>query len=781
MRRKRFIGYDLNGRRDLAARSWLIKPGEEEELEGEFIVSGGLNGAVVRVDDEGRDQYVGGALARLAPQGRGPGWGSVGAIERRVLTYDLVQEPERYTKELPCALSALGGGADVAVASMDDVPGIRETQQEAFLRAMRDIRNRRVLHVWRPVLATLATLEDGLLDGAVSVVIISQAAAGLSTQCLKIRDAEVRAPERRQPGKLHECSFGFDRFLKRARDFVEIQVTERTREEELKHLETTIRMAMGFEPRSELYKIGNGDWVVAPELESPSFDQEQLPKSVEEEIADVDAIIVETLAEGPVRAQFAALVSEAADEKPLVLSSNAVARGALIAAQRFFWGKPVYFDFLPQISTIVQDVQGPKNFDLIPHDAMLPAGKIYRSEVPAQLGLQSGQTQITVYLNKELEERPRKANLALQSAPERMQEIRCLVEQAPAQGRARIMLESDLFQAPMTIDWDSAEEVEQDWDTVLKNLETPKPTIPNRLILRATHELWIDQRKRRPGLSTLMKKALSGGEPNWADLANKLCSREGGAYCVSSDGYLPEKVSNEDRQLLADLQRKALEHTLARANGTLVDNDNNALRFLTWLFKRCDEEVVAELLKALLAQTGGHPFVFSPGNRKLIYQGLGRILSDGATIRKVLDHLLSLPDERWNSTHHVACAAFLLSRNEEAPQLLERTEVDTLARIGVRILRESIRRDQYNTLHYPPFLLVGLLRWRLVDNWALVAGEDPVADTMLKAVEYALPSLDRQSETRANLRKLHNALSDVREELMGEGRNPNLLMDLATI
>jgi hypothetical protein len=107
--------------------------------------------------------------------------------------------------------------------------------------------------------------------------------------------------------------------------------------------------------------------------------------------------------------------------------------------------------------------------------------------------------------------------------------------------------------------------------------------------------------------------------------------------------------------------------------------------------------------------------------------------------------------------------------------------VDKLAKIGARTLRESIRRGQYNTLHYPPFLLVGLLRWRVVDNWALVAGIDSVADDMLDAVEYALPVLERQSRDRANLRRLYRALSDVREELKGEGRNPDLLLEFASL
>ena len=779
MRRQRFIGYDLNGRRDLAARSWLVKPGEEEELEGEFIVSGGLNGAVIRVDEEGGKRHVGGALARLAPQGRGDSWGAVGAADKRTPTYELVREAEHHPSELPFALSALGTGADVAVISMDDVMGIREAQQEALLRAMRKIRNRRCLHVWRPVLAVLSALEDGSLESASSVAVISQTAEGVATQRLTIRKDEIFAPERRQVGRLHQCGLGFDQLLERARSLVETQIPVRTRKEELRHLEMPIRMAMGLESTSELCRSWNGSWVIVPEMPAPSIESDLLPEAVQDEIADADAVLVETLAEGSVRSHFASLIGKISGGEPIVvLAFDSVARGALIAARRLFRGETVYFDFLPQISTIIQDGHGPKNFDLIPPDATLPAGKSYRSEVPAKLGLQSGQDQITVYLKKELEDRPRKAVLQLPGKSEGTQEIRCLVEQAPAQGRARIVLESDIFQAPVTVDWDGAEEIEEDWKTVLEGLEMPKPTIPSRLILPATYELWRDQ-PGRTGLSTLLRQSLE--QPDWRTLANKMSSRDGGAYCVSSDGNLPMEATAEEHELLTKVQKSALEHTLERAEGMLVENDNDALRFLTWLFRRCDAKVIPEMLKALGACMGAHPFVFHHACQRLIYQGLGRVLSGGEAIRHVLDHLLAIPDTRWNSMNHVACAAFLLSRTDDAPRLLERAEVERLACIGAEKLRESIRHHQYNTLHYPPFLLVGLLRWRLVDNWALVAGTDRIADIMLEAVEYALPSLERQTGIKANLRRLHRALSDVREELKGEGRNPDLLMELATL
>lgn len=187
------------------------------------------------------------------------------------------------------------------------------------------------------------------------------------------------------------------------------------------------------------------------------------------------------------------------------------------------------------------------------------------------------------------------------------------------------------------------------------------------------------------------------------------------------------------------------------------------------------------MITALDAPVGQHPFVYHSGNRRLIYQGLGRILSDKKAIRRVLDHLFAIPAGDWNSMNNVACAAFLLSRTDEAPLGLNRSEVDALAGIGDRTLRRGLQLRQYNTLHYPPFLFVGLLRWRLVDNWALVAGTDPAADRMLKSVDYALPLLEKQLQEKPNLRRLYKALKDVRDELRGECRNPDILMDFASL
>lgn len=59
---------------------------------------------------------------------------------------------------------------------------------------------------------------------------------------------------------------------------------------------------------------------------------------------------------------------------------------------------------------------------------------------------------------------------------------------------------------------------------------------------------------------------------------------------------------------------------------------------------------------------------------------------------------------------------------------------------GCRAARKS-ERSTYTKFHYAPLLLVGLLRWRLREPFALVAGQDPTADRLMKAVKATLADL----------------------------------------
>ncbi|SFR36999.1 hypothetical protein SAMN04488005_1052 [Yoonia tamlensis] len=125
--------------------------------------------------------------------------------------------------------------------------------------------------------------------------------------------------------------------------------------------------------------------------------------------------------------------------------------------------------------------------------------------------------------------------------------------------------------------------------------------------------------------------------------------------------------------------------------------------------------------------------------------------------------------------------AFLLSRSDTAPLMLERRHVKRLVARTIEDFRRNIG-DSYTMFTYAPLLLVGLLRWRLKDPLALVAGTEPLADDLLGIIDRAIVDLEGRVNVRESLQRRRNKflpiLYDIKNELQGEGTNPDLLLDI---
>jgi hypothetical protein len=146
-------------------------------------------------------------------------------------------------------------------------------------------------------------------------------------------------------------------------------------------------------------------------------------------------------------------------------------------------------------------------------------------------------------------------------------------------------------------------------------------------------------------------------------------------------------------------------------------------------------------------------------------------------MRRAIDYLLALPAATWNKDQ-TACMAFLISRTDDALPLLERPDVEYLAEI-VRAGLERERGGHYTaTFIYLPILLVGLLRWRMVETWALVAGQDPAADRMAEPLDAIIRDLTRRTHTDQRLVRYVDLLKASRKALSGEGGHGHLLADL---
>lgn len=786
---RRLVGYDLNGWRDLAARNWLEQPGGDVAEVVEHAVSGGVGGVVVRLDDGGCERLIGGAQALRAPHGLGPGWGAIGAMIRRTRVTDLLANPAGHVPELAAALRGMADPAGAgwrapttAVLAIPDVAAYEE-EQEILLQTLRVIRvTGDSLLVWRPVLACLAALESGIVGDAARVGIVGHAGAGLTSQRLLVKEHRgIRAPERRETGQLHAWGGGLDALRRQAwRALVEASATP-DRADHLTNARILTPLALGDTPEAEVVRQPSGSWeVVAPA--PPDFCLPPIAPALVERLDACEIVIVDTPTTGGVRK---ALVDALTDALPIPvhpLAHQEVARGGLLAAGRIARGEPVYFDFLPQLSTIVQDAVGARSFDLIPPDAVLPAGRTYRSSEPARLGLSADTTTIKVYLRKQQADACRLAEVPLVASAGRTATVTLDVEQAPAAGRARLTLASDAFSAPLQVDWERAQPLEDSWEALIESLQRPVPAIPNRVVLPCGLDVWHGQ-DDRAGLEELLIHSVERGAYDWDRLATMMSARPFGRYAISSDGKLPDGLGAAAVEALGAATDAAEAHVLGRLDGT-VQADNDSLKFLTWQFRRCPRSVVAPLVQSLAAGVGGHPFVWHHANRQLVYHALGRIArdehADEGQIAKVFVHMLGLPEGTWNRDN-LACTGFLLSRTDTAPVLLD---TEQIRRIGAELVRrneDAVGRPYTSRYLYVPIVLLGLVRCRLRDPWSLVAGQDAVADDLLSSTSAVIDDMRHRFPGDQRIGRYRAMLEDACDWLRGEGRNPDILLDLTNL
>lgn len=786
---RKLCGYDLNGWRDRAARNWDVRPGGEEEV-GVFNLGGCiLRSSVVRVGEGRGQRWIGGAQAAMAPHGLGGGWGEVGAPDRRTLVRSMLEDDATSTEKLAAAISGLARSAKFSAVAIDDHPATTERLQERLIEALTRGRAGRGLLVWRPVLAVLGAITEpmnvlGPADG-LFVGVVNHTTDGFTLQRLRLRKetgrtSDIFAPERRQTATVVPSPLGYKGLFESAKSWIRASAGDEW-SQLLDLAQSTVRIALEGEAPDELLRNARGDFVMLETPPQTKLTNASIASDSVDTLDKCDVVLFETLSSGTRSAEVVNFVQEWLGRSITVLNDTVVAAGALEAARRLAEGDPIYFDFLPQISTIVLGPEGATSYDLIGADETLPAGRVYRSRYPAKFAIQSGQSEFSVHLKKELVPWPRKATVDIGVATTNIIPVELSVEQVPAAGRAKLIVNAPMIARQFMVDWDAASEIRQPWDELIAELGQHRATIPRRLVLESGTEPWEDS-PRGPGLFTLLEKYGRAPSVNWEELAGKLSARPNKRYCISSDGELPASVPQDMRDRLDVLTARALEHVRARAAGRVIA-DNGSLKFLTWQFRRAPREVPDLLLEAWDARSPNirHPFISHPMNWVLVYQGLGRTSQSEEQERLALAKLFRRSVQEWSYREETAAVAFLLSRSDTAPLLLERTDVEKLVRRVLIEFEDELGSD-YTRFNYAPFLLGGLLRWRLRAPTALVAGQDSLADAMREAI---LKTLDDFKRRRKRSERFERAvmryrplLEQLLEELDGRGGNPDLLLDL---
>ena len=788
MSEKKYCGFDVNGWRDFAQRNWQAMPGDEEVLGPLVLGECGPLSSVVRIG-ENDGWWLGGKQADVAPHGRSDGWGEVGAEERRLAVRAIIEGSKGGPEEFGAAFAGMASGAAYNVFAIDDLPSTSEDTQERFIEALEVVRFKQPMLVWRPVLAALHAIETGLLNVAQTIGVVCHSPQGISVQKLRLRRTgdrkeSVLAPERRRVGELIKSDLGYEHLVHAAR-LVAIGREGLSGQTAHRALARSVgRLALGMSCAPEVLRDRFANWEVL-DLSQEKLRPTGSLSGTLAYIEDCDCVLLETLSEGPIRQLLFDVVSQVSVPRVTVLPPHAVADGAYVAARRAALGQPVYFDFLPRLSTIVFDGKCPVNFDLVEPSETLEAGRVYRSPKPARLSIPAKQANVSVYLRKEAEKHPRKANVKIGQPLLQNTPVSLWVEQKPAAGRARISMEAGDLGRRFLVDWDAAEVDPRDWDEIIAAHETPPPSYPARLVLPCGMQPW-DGNTRGSGMAELLQSYKSGSLIDWSALADQMQARPFGEYCVSSDGELPADLFEEDKQNLFDLTVRAMDETRQRLARTRSEGagENHALRFLTWQFRRCPSEVADWLIECIETrdlEMFRHPFVRHHSSWVLVYQGLGRIVPDLKYEQKIIRLLLAGNVARWNWRQESACMAFLLSRSDTAPKFLERSDVELIVPRVVADFKECLG-SEYTKFYYAPFLMAGLLRWRIKEPRGLLLGEDPLAAQLANALERTKADLEGRRRISPALErkraKYLPILEDLHAELAGDGSNPNLLLDI---
>lgn len=775
---KKLCGIDLNAVQDYVARNWIKdKSGEDIFLENTNL--GSSRSSVISLKTQLGIEYIGGVQADLAPHGRGEGYGGIGNPKYRVMLRDIIKSEEPCAERLSAAVLGVTPPSDFAICGISDSEYSTEAYQDALLLALRKAKFKNPLLVWRSVLASIAMVENGAASAPCSIGVMSHSNLGLDIQKLELKTfnhlgSKVLVPERKQLGASVKTDFGYDTLFSLAYDQLEAFNTDRFLD--VGPSKNIAALGLGRSVKSELLRSRNSLWRKLTPPSHLSFADVHLStrsEYLQEHLNACDLLVFETFTEGRMRSRIHGLIESNLGREVELLFDDTIAKAALFAADRYSKNVPIYFDYLPQISTIIQKGRQPTNFNLIDQSETLRAGSVYRSKEPAILGTQAGQHEIEIYLKKEEDEHPRQATIDLPVIATSTHSVSVYVEQTPAQGKAAIQINAVDLGLSQTIDFQTAQKLDVTWDALLANIKIGSCPIPERMVLPAFIENWQDSFEE--GLTAIIDREVKKEQPDWVSLEKKI------GRAVSSDGDLPKSINAQTDHDLAVLTQRAHAHFQGRLEGSIRAN-NISLRFLTWQFKRCPQEVCSHLIdfwEHYGEENFKHPLIRNIRSWNLLFQGVGRAVFDPELEERALFELLNTPIKNWHWEAQTACASFLVSRSKTAHKLLDTSIIEEfLERVKIEF-SENLRTN-YREFRYAPFLLAGLLRYREINTQFLVQGSDPRADEFIDILQRTLNDISRsRSIKNYDRNKFNYWLSEIVKFIKCEGGNPKLLMDIS--
>lgn len=784
---RRLAGLAIDGWRDLAARDWSHD--DPDQRIDPKLLDGSLGSVAVRQMD---GRWIGGPQGLEAPHGRGPGWGQVGASERRIplapeFAHLLQGREFQWPLAVGAAVEALAFGAMDVIVAVPDRPELDETAQGRLLAAFSK-GHRRCRLLWRPVALFLEALHTGAIPASAvgsQFRIVVHAADGLEVQILRLRadpdNPSHLAPERGGWGRVTHPSLGLERLCKELEAAVRAQSPELRRSgTERSRLPLALLCGRAAPEDPEILRLANGNWL---KITAPAVDPEViLDAGTDPDTSDTVAM---TLFATPLEGAFAKrfeteirLVWPSAAPLPW----DALAYGALRAGRLIERGFPHYFDRLERVALAVMGGSDPRFEDLIPPHATVPANREYVSPPLGGFWWASQKHEIDFYVLKGGQE-VRHWKVSRDSGPNKAAPVELRLRQTPGQSWAKLTISSPewepLRRSPVQLDWEALTPLDKSREEVLEELRLPPPPVPERVVEPPHPWFWQSGQWYDEGLSDLLldKGATLSAVVRHLSRVQRLPDGKLRVRPIGTDGDLPPGLSAAVADRLAALLDGAARRVVSAGPASPL-RDNDATRCVSWAFTRCPELAKDALVEALeaAAEGLGHPLLSPRFGRRVVLQACGRALDGVERLSRALHALARMPI----NTDVVAALQLILTRRAEAPQALDDALVARLfealvAELAASVGARAFKQRFTNTLS----ALFGLFRWRAVQPWALIATREPVAAGARVTVAHALDQIGGQGMAIRQGQQKVDRLRALLDFLDGRG-DPKILIVLET-
>ena len=416
---------------------------------------------------------------------------------------------------------------------------------------------------------------------------------------------------------------------------------------------------------------------------------------------------------------------------------------------------------------------------LIPRDRNVPANREFVSEPMTGFEWGIDKKKIEFYVLKG--DREVRSWIAEKGdGPKKNVPVTLQLRQMPGQSWARLSISSSewgpLARDPIRLDWDALEPDDRSPEQILEKLKRPRPVIPNRVDEHPHIGLWNGELVQ-PGLAAVLDhgadqvyRALSR---SWRD--NRWVEQRQTYRPVGTDGTLPEELSLSDKEHFDDILKLLEKKIWQLVNRNDFAIGNRELLCLTWSFTRCPESIKNLIIDFLNSYNSNRRHILHsiPSAKTVLQQGAGRAIDGPERVARLL-HILS--ELNSPNTHTRAALSFLLSRRKEAPEALTEKLVQKIAKqLCIRLINLHENNSFKQDFKYVLMILTGLLRYREISPFSLIANENNTAEKIQDILLKIEKTIRRHVNSITQGRDKLAIVGELLKMLAGTGGDPDLL------